>query len=299
MGWDMRIGLSWALLTALTLGGCTVNPKATIVEVTSGDQVMAQRDAVAAFYMQGSRLEMAFKKISAEGKPEKGALTVASVPIEATARRFLLVQNSDLFSRTTLVVAKRANTDLIASLGSEVQDNRLALIQNVAAVAKVAVGLVVAASPPPLAEFTTEFELANPVEFTAAAAVDASWRAWKHSKDDNLTILVGPTPVTAKPYSADLLRPKLVGIFSAACRPVVVDYSASNGQTFQWRGKIADPDFVEFTVMPRKGKIEYHDQCGTSVTTEKDPTQSNDAIFAAMAAQAAALKEAYDKANKD
>lgn len=50
--------------------------------------------------------------------------------------------------------------------------------------------------------------------------------------------------------------------------------------------------------MPRKGKVEFHAQCGVSVTSEKDPTASLDAVVATGVAQGIAVIEAYENAKK-
>jgi hypothetical protein len=277
------------------VAGCTVNPQATQMEVTSGDEVMRHANAVAAFYMQGSRLDLAFKDSADPGKPAKWVLTVADTPTEDTRRRFLLLQDSNAWSRTNLVAGKRANTDLISSVGSEVTDNRIALLQNIAAIAKI--GIAVAGFQATVKPFTASFELRDPGSFQKAAATKPEWQDWSDPKIPKLVISVGPPPVTAMPYRPALLQPKLNGLFAAACRPVIINYSAPDGSQYIWRGKIADSDSVEFTAMPRKGKIEYQDQCGTSVTADKDPTATNDAVIAAAITQAQAVKDALDKQN--
>ena len=287
------------LAGSVVICSCTVNPKATQMEVASGNEVLQHPNAVAAFYMQASRLDISFKNTAEEGKPAKWAFTVANSPIEDTRRRFLLLQNSDLFSRTTLVAGKRQNTDLISSIGSDVTDNRVALMQNVGSVAKIAIGLAVSATAPPIKPFTTRFELKNPDKFQPATSTVQDWSAWTHPDIDNLAVQVGPAPVTSLDYQPGLLQPKMNGVFASACRPVIITYTAPNGVDYEWRGKIADADKVEFTAMPRKGKIEYHDQCGSSVTSEKDPTKTTDEIVAAAVTQAAAVKEAYDKAKDE
>lgn len=289
------------LMGALT--SCAVNPRATQMEVTSGEQVLAQQNnVVAAFYMQASRLDISFKNTAEPTKPDKWVFAVTDTPVEDARHRFLLLQNSNLLARTTLVAAKRQNTDLISSIGSEVTDNRVSLIQNVGSVAKIAIGALVSRPGTPLPAnnpFTARFELTDPGKFVTTGSSKPGWQAWRNTDRDGLTILVGPPPVTALPYQRSLLESGMQGVFSAACRPVIVYYTAPDKSEFEWRGKLSDADSVEFTALPRKGKIEYTDQCGTSVTNEKDPTKTTDEIVAAAAAQAQALKEAYDKAAKE
>lgn len=286
-------------VAAVATAGCTVNPKATMLEASSHQTVLAHRaNVVGTFYMQASRLDIAFKNAAEAGKPPKWGLTVASEPVEAVDRRFLLLQSSDLMSRTTLVVAKRPNTDLIASIGSEVTDNRIALIQNVAAIAKVAIGFAVSGAAPLNKPFSTRWSLTDPGDFVAATSSQEGWMAWKHSTMPTLTIRVGRAPTTATSYSAGLLKPRMNGVYHSACRPVIVAYKAPDGEEFEWIGKIADPNSVEFSALPRKGKVEFHSQCGVSITNEKDPSSTPDAIAAAAAAQAAAVIEAYKKAQE-
>lgn len=289
------------LLASAAVSACAVNPRATQREVISGSDILAeQSNMVAAYYMQGSRLDISFRNSAEAGKPAKWAFTVANTPTEDTRHRFVLLQNSNLLGRTTLVAAKRQNTDLLSSIGSEVTDNRVALIQNLGAVAKIAIGLVVSREQPdPNSPFTARFELTDPSQFTPAPTAAAGWHGWRHKDQSGLTIRVGPAPVTAMPYQPALLRSGMRGVFASACRPVIVEYQAPDSSKYEWRGKLADAETVEFTPLPRKGKIEYHEQCGTSVTNEKDPTKTTDEIIAAAVAQGNALKEAYDKASKE
>lgn len=206
-------------VTALSLTGCEVNPKAALHPVSSYQDVFAQDGALAAtFYMQGSRVEIAFKNTAEAGKPARYTFTVADIPVEDMRRRFVLLSRSDLWSRTTLVVAKRPNTDLIASVGSEVTDRREELIRNVAGIAKAVLGVAVASGGAPLSDFSATWTLRGDSDFEAPKD-DAEWLVYTSTKHPGLELRLGRPPVTAIAYSPKLLGPPLAGIHFAACRP--------------------------------------------------------------------------------
>lgn len=262
-------------------------------------------------------------------------LSVAHAAIEDTRRRFTLQTNSDLISRTRLVVAKRENTDIIQSIGSQVTDNRATLINNIAGIATRGIGLLVSGrdansggqgfdvrwsllrAERPTTGWRREPELpaepdptsssdpaANASETPAAAtpappAVYRGREIWRH--DDaglNFRITVEPPPVTATLYDASLFGRSLNGIYHAACRRVRVEYVEA-GINYRWEGVVADPNFLEFTPFPRQGKIEFHPQCGVSVTQEGDPTTTPDSLVNTAVTQAVAVITAIEEARGD
>jgi hypothetical protein len=291
------------------LAGCEVSPKARTVEVwrssagSGGQQPLSanEKKAVAAFYLQASRLDIDVHQT--EDKKDY-VLTVANTPVESTDHRLLLVSDDDLFSRTNLNVAKRPNTDLIASIGTDLVDNRIGLINNVASVAKVLIPFVGAGSP--------TFKVFDPIE--VFDPIKAKWslkdapdfiqtggqNVWTY-RSTGLVVTVGPAALTARPYSTGLFAQTRSGVFMAACRPVTVSFAVDekagvSKKEYVWRGKIADPEKLEFVALPRKGKIEFHSECGASVTAERDPSATPDAIAAAAAAAAASVIESSRKA---
>jgi len=104
---------------------------------------------------------------------------------------------------------------------------------------------------------------------------------------------------SAVSFSESLFGTRTTGLFVSACRPVIVRYSSTPEEDeHKWQGKVADPRFVEFMALPLKGKVEFHGECGASVTTDSDATTTPDALLAAAAAQAVAVAEAYKAAAK-
>lgn len=324
-----------SVVVSVGLAGCAVNPRSMIVEATSPEDVTSHSSGmVAAYYLPKTQLDISFKKPAevaaapaavkdggstatpqgktqpgkevAQGTPGKATssgpwtLEVKNSQVEDASHRYLLIQKSDLLSRTTLNVSKTENTDLPKEIGSEVVDNRATLITNVAAVAKVGIGLLVSSErAATLTEVTATWP--GPVGTFDVTTADGS-DTYTHKTVTALTVVVGPPPVTAYTYDrARILYGRTGnGFFYSACRPVVVAYDPGGGaERYVWKGKVADPAWQEFIPYPRKGKITFHSQCGSSLATEKDPNQTTDALISTAAAQAAAVVEAYEKAKKE
>ena len=301
----MRI-VTVASLIALTaipalLGGCAIAPKALTVEATDYETVRANsKNLVASYYLQGSRLDIEFQPADAK---KAATFTVASAAAEDTTHRLLLVSQRDLLSRTNLSVTKRPDSDMLSSVGSELVDNRTALITNVGTVLKTVIPLAALVNgdkpPEPLRVSWSSLD-AHPGFNAVAGATEPrggkkDGQIWRYGSTD-LTVEVGPTPVTAERYSNALFAGQKTGLFAATCRSIIVRYT-SQGVDYSYRGKIADPSQVEFVPLPAKGKIEFHDHCGVSVTSEKDSVATPDAIAATAATTAVAVLDSYKKAN--
>ena len=110
----------------------------------------------------------------------------------------------------------------------------------------------------------------------------------------------GPVPssaVSSGKFFQSLAAAAGNGLYFSACRSLRVELRFNDPKGdgelhFVWRGRIADPDWIEFVAFPRKGSVRMHSQCGVSVTSEKDPTRPTDAIISEALAQALAVKEA-------
>lgn len=319
-----------SIILGAGLSACAVNPKSVVVEASSPEDVTTNSNGmVAAYYLPKTHLDISFKepvvpatapaqaveKGDSAGVPtskrpgaKAGAATttaqwvleVKNSQIEDTAHRYLLIQKSDMLSRTTLNLAKTDNTDLPKEIGSEVTDNRATLITNIASVAKIGIGLLVSSDRAgTLQEVTATWP--GPVGTFDLSSSNGT-ETYTHKTVPSLTVVVSPPPVTAYPYARAraLFARTANGFFYSACRPVTVAYDPGGGaERYVWKGKIADPTQQEFIPYPRKGKIAFHSQCGSSITTEKDPTVTTDALISTAAAQAAAVVEAYEKARKE
>jgi len=307
----------------VVLSGCAADPSVRYQAAASFEDVLTtQSKLIDTYYPQRNELTIAFKAVDAAGKPVAEPLVVVNRRTEDTSKRMLLLRGDPLWTRTTVNLLKVENTDLIKSAGVEVADRRAELITNVASIAKVLIPIAFGAA----SGTTTE----------ACGGVDPSMKTCTWTLPANagkgaghqpvgakMTIAWDPVPVTAAP--ADDARVKALlskpshGMFYPACRSVAIYYVPAGARAaaakdpavkalldadsslqpaFVWRGKVADPQYLEYVAFPRKGSIEFHTQCGVSVKTEKDPTLSSDALILTSLTQAISVKEAIEKAEE-
>ena len=336
-----KLAISFGLgaTTLVVVSSCAVNPKATIRPVsTMQDVIDNSSNASSLFYLRGSKLnisvqpEQTGRSKEGKGNDSKGQssgklnLTVTPSLIEDRSSRFVLLQNSDLLSRTKLNVSKLENTDLISEVGVEVTDNRENLIKNLGSIAKTGIGFLVSGSGTAPSEeakkgFQFDFDTVNrivpglqcktddgmpcPTTGDGSFVTDITG-TWTGENYTNFKIEVSPPPITSMPVGrttngkpdltslGQILTPNIGGIFHSSCRPVTVTY----GQQ-KWSGKVADSTFIEYTPLPRKGKLKFHSQCGVSATTEKDSSKTADAIAATAASQLESVIKAIQDSKKD
>jgi hypothetical protein len=292
----------------LLLAGCScaVNPSVRYQRADSPQNVQAiSADLIDSYVLQKNELRIEFKKSADKDKPAGYDLSVTDNRLEDPDYRLMVLRNDRLWARTTFNIAKVENTDLIDSAGVEVADRRVELIQNVGTILKTVLPFAAAVSdekPVPGCETSPAAPcILVPSDTLLAMKKDAGSVGQKVG----LKLFWGAIPNTAMATDdlfASLNKQKSNGVYYSACREFRVRLVNGTGSTStiqEWRGKIADPRWVEFVAFPRKGKIRMHAQCGVSTTSEADPTKSPDEVAAAAVAQAVAVKEAIDKANAD
>ncbi len=297
----MRLGHACVVLAA-TLGGCAVNPTVRYAEATSPASVAAVAPRlIDSFYLQRNDVEIAVSVNREKGKDLQPELVVTNRRGEDHRHRIMLLRGDKAWTRTTISLTKLENTDLIETAGVEVEDRRVELLQAVGGVAKTLValggsaGFIQRADPLGCPDFPlSPCELKQPDELgipKAGATLDTK---------QHLLVTWGPVPSSAVPsgtFFASLPLAAGNGLYYSACRSLRVelrfDDPKGEGEVhFVWRGRIADPDWIEFVAFPRKGSLRMHSQCGVSVTSEKDPTRPTDAIISEVLAQALAVKDA-------
>ena len=291
---------------AMLLGGCVANPTVRYAEANSPEAVAeAAPHLIDSFYMQQSGVMLGFRSAGASGKDSPPGLVVTVARQQDERHRLMLLRGDKLWTRTTISLAKVENTDLIESAGVEVEDRRVALIQNFAGAVRTA-SLLLGASPGfsepiylkdcsgfPDQDCTLEQpgELHIPREGGEAVAPRGSLKVrWS---------AVPQSAVSAASFYASLGSRPANGLYYSACRDLDISYAEDGGtgdygqpvqRIHSWHGRIADPDWIEFVAFPRKGGIRMHSQCGVSVTSERDPTRPADEVLGALIEQAIATK---------
>ncbi|HMI18149.1 MAG TPA: hypothetical protein VK533_01260 [Sphingomonas sp.] len=306
----MRRGLIF--FCSITLAGCAADPSVRYVEATSPAAVAtASPHLIDSFYLQKNDVHIALHNSAAEGKPPVNDLVVTDTRAEEATHRLMILRDDSAWTKTTISLAKVENSDLIESAGVAVEDQRLTLIQTIGNAAKTVLPLLVGASaseikpedqPIPSCEhFPREAcDLPQPGALgIGAAAGHQGPKGWFQA-------LWGPVPPSAIPvadFLAGLGTRHVHGLYYASCRSLEIRFAGDGPPSdegpptitrYDWKGKVADPRWVEFVRFPRKGNIRMHSQCGVSITSEADPTQSTAALLNEALNQAAAVKAAVD-----
>jgi len=303
----MRRGLVSICLFGLT--GCAADPSVRYVEATSPAAVARAGDhLIDSFYLQRNDIRVELVK---GAKPADQTMVVTNVREEDPAHRLMILRDDSMWTSTTISLTKAENSDLIDTAGVAVEDRRMELIQTIGSVAKIVVPMMGMASPGDVNEEDQHLlgcdlfpysacDLPQPSELNVGAA------AARRGPRGALQAFWGPVPPSAIPvaeFLAALGTRHVHGLYYAACRSLDVRFSPDESidpdarigsVNYHWKGKIADPRWVEFVRFPRKGNIRMHSQCGVSITSEADPTQSTAALLGAALSQAVAAKQAID-----
>lgn len=293
---------STLLLGVATLSGCSVNPTVRYVEASSMGEAARQPRLIDSFYRQKNELTIEFKPVDAAGKQAAAPLTVTNRRLEDTTRRIMMIGADPFWSRTTINLTKVPDTDLIASASSEVVDRRAEITTSAGSVLKAILPLAMGAAGGPGKPKCNSL-LIEPCIW--ALAPEATEKKGLIEAAPGLTVNWGAVPETAIPIEnpayQDFLNKPQKGLFYSACREVTLSYETIDSEhrtVYAWRGKVADPDFVEFVAFPKSGQLEFHNQCGVSVKSVKDPTVTTDVLITTAVTQAVAIKEALDKAQE-
>ena len=300
---------------AATLGGCAADPSVRYVEATGPAAVSrAGAQLIDSFYLQRNDIHVALHDNAEAGKPPSFDLVVTDTRSEEPQHRLMVLRDDSVWTRTTINLAKVENSDLIESVGVAVEDRRMELIQTIGTAAKIIAPLVMRApAAGPQGVIKPEDRLiAECISFPRTACdlpqpgdLEVQRAAARRGPAGSLQAFWGSVPasaITMDAFIGQLGARRVHGLYYAACRSLEIRYSridvapdTSFTQTdYHWKGKIADPRWIEFVRFPRKGSIRMHSQCGASITSEADPTQSNAALIAAAIAQAASVKQAAD-----
>ncbi|MFJ2485978.1 hypothetical protein [Pseudomonas sp. NPDC087639] len=293
---------STLLLGVATLSGCSVNPTVRYVEASSVGEAARQPRLIDSFYRQKNELTIEFKPVDAAGKKAAAPLTVTNRRLEDTTRRIMMIGADPFWSRTTINLTKVPDTDLIASASSEVVDRRAEIVTSVGSVLKVILPVAMGVTGGPGKPKCNSL-LLEPCSW--ALGPETTERKDLIEAAPGLTVNWGDVPETAVPvedpaYKEFLSKPQK-GLFYSACREVALSYviaDSVNRTIYSWRGKVADPNFVEFVAFPKSGQLEFHNQCGVSVKSVKDTTVTTDVLITTAVTQAVAIKEALDKAQE-
>ncbi len=302
---ERRPWVASSLALVFLTAGCSALPRVRYQAVTGPDEAGTIK-----FVLAHSLITLNVKRSLEEGQQLVAMALPSDLPVREVQRVYSIVPVSQTGVKTHLNVTYIPNSRVLSSLGSEIEDNRIKTIGQVA-------GIVISG-----AEIVGAFERLRPGDLPASlpAVIDpkadpkeaggkAPWRPLPANAGWHYQLELGPVPpdsVATETFFGSGPRETSVLPFSA-CRDAVLrvlkdkegapegdgERNARTGEAWLFGLKIADPDYVQTVQLPQKGKIEMHTSCGVNVTSEKTDTASTWAVIGEAMKQASAIVKAY------
>ncbi|HCF2990384.1 hypothetical protein OD781_08795 [Pseudomonas aeruginosa] len=303
----MRTTHAATLLSLAILAGCSAQPKALYQSPpANGSSIGNQKyegdwEGLPKFTLAKSQLVFDYGDKEKKANPQMVSVPAEAEPHPDTPTRFAIRQDDPWGVDTHLKVTKLDNTDLLASIGTEVEDKRVKYIETAGA---VAVGLLGAVA---LTGTDKELPLSiDSYQLLRAANVkrDKGVAYGKVTAPDGntsykFTASIGPVKPDAldtSTYSAKANETAQETIIHSACRSITVTFSDGPLGGQQFSASIADPRFVQTVKYPEKGSIEFHTACGANTTSSASGASSSLDILNALIAQSKTVREAWKTA---
>jgi hypothetical protein len=198
---------------------------------------------------------------------------------------------------TTLSITKVANTPLVDSISSEVEDKRVEFIKSAAKFVGTVIGATAgagagaaAAAPSP----SKDIDMPEIYKLQPSFDKNKDRAAVTFTVANGLSIEVEAVPADAVQASTLDMKDMSRVFFYSACRPAKIK-ARTNGQDSFIKVAVADSRFVQFVAFPAKGKIQTHTQCGISVLPEKATVTSDIDVAQAALDEVLKLREELNK----
>lgn len=238
------------------------------------------------------------------------ATSIELTPVAAESNVTLAVALDDKWGRaTTLQWTKIPNTELLATVGTEVTDNRLKVVKAVGDTFSGVLGLrnyqatmnLTLASaplfdlgPPPAAPAVEPFPVAfdpsvlKPDKSTNLVTLTSG------KSDITLRVTYGGQQAGSAPLSGIDLSSWRHVLITSACRSVTVEIvSGSKFVGRKFTSKYADPAAYQTVPLPQKGSVKLHPVCGADVIASASTAATDMEVIAAAVAQAKAIQAAW------
>ncbi|MCA9472127.1 MAG: hypothetical protein KC594_08695 [Nitrospira sp.] len=180
-----------------------------------------------------------------------------------------------------------ANTALVDSITTEVEDKRIEFIKSAVKLVGTAIGVspdAASASAPLQAPAIHDLQPLLDLNGHDKRIIEIA---------DGLEMEIDAVPIDSIAVkdlsSADLSRQFVY----SACRPAILKVTADGKETLM-RLTVADSRFVQTVAFPLKGKIVSHSQCGASVLPEKVSVSSDIDVAQTALEEILKLREAID-----
>jgi hypothetical protein len=275
----IRSAITAALLVCLT--GCPV-------PIVRYDVADADAKGTRSPDLEGKpkfKLASSLLVFKAEGDTPK-TVKISSKPVEEAKNvTYMIVDATAAGVKSNLQVKHKDNSMLIESITTQLEDNRLKLVQGIGGVIGSIVGLGkggdVSGVPD---DFSASVRLHEYFASKSAAdrisLTDGDLKPHKNFSHTNYSVdaVIGAIPADATPRSSYPTTTDQRTLIYSACRTATVKITVG-GSTFEGTVKVADPNFIQTVGIPPKGSITMHSECGVSVTSEPVETTSTTDLF--------------------
>ncbi|VVO63665.1 hypothetical protein PS925_01362 [Pseudomonas fluorescens] len=300
----MRATHTATVLSLAILAGCSAQPKAFYQtppmhgeKLMDGTNYEGDWDGLPKFTLAKSQLVVDFKDKEKKTTPE-----MISVPTEAqlesdSRTRFMLRQDDAFGIDTHLKVTKIDNTDLLSSVGTEVEDKRVKYIEAAGTLAVSLIGALALNADSELPISIDSYQVLRDGEIkrkadTAYAKITSPDQSktihfqanFGPVKDDAIDNLVFAKRANEKAQET---------IFHSACRNVTVLFNDGPLAGEQFSATVADPRYIQTIRFPEKGSVNFHSACGANTTSLSSGTSSTLDIVNAVIAQSKSVREAW------
>jgi hypothetical protein len=289
--------------------GALPNVKYTVLPPTKGsDFGIADEEGLMRYALPSSTLILDYKK-DKDGDDETDTVVLTAVPSESPVT--MAVALDDQWGRkTTLQWTKIPNTELLATVGTEVTDNREKVVKAVGEAITGIIGLreyqllshqsVLGIPLPELGSPEPKPTEAEPFPVALDPfAVELDKYNEITLRRSGMSITLRVTFGEQQPGSAQFenfnAKPTRHVLITSACRNVTIKIlkgSRFAGQEFT--AKVADASAYQTVPLPQKGMVKLHPVCGADVIASPSTAVSDIEITAAAVAQAKAIAQAWN-----
>lgn len=308
-----KIALPLVTLTLLLNGCGTHFPSVQYEKVTN--TTPPDLEGLVKFNLQKTILKLD------QDKDQK--LVLQAIPGESESNVFQIRPDDPWLIKTSFKWTKRENTNMLQSVGTEVEDNRVKTIESVGGVLASIVSIAFTAYNLPFKlgdedqphkpvppKPTLKLPLAIDTEpflngYTSGVINDVADNGTPKDKGGKVpfSLSFGPLPpatLSLAQYLSDTNGKSQHAIFIPACRSAKLTFTDMSSELggLEFVTTVADPNYVQVIGLPNKGTVNFHSVCGANVLAEKaDISTGSDLVNAAMA-QAKSLSETWTTAQK-
>jgi hypothetical protein len=289
----LSIGVSAALC------GCAL-PTATYTKIAEAETSLDKKIPADTFELATTQVQVKQTGLTKDEKPIYEVSVIRAGDAEAV---YGVTANRKWYGvNTTLSITKVANTPLVDSISSEVEDKRVEFIKSAAKFVGTLIGIGdgpggAAASTSKNIDKADIYKLQDSLDDLDKGKSENDLKDRKATNiplANGLSIDIDAVPTDAIETSKLELDKMSRVFFYSACRPAKIK-STINGQDSFIKVAVADSRFVQFVAFPAKGKIQTHTQCGISVLPEKATVTPDIDVAQAALDEVLKLREELNK----